>query len=163
MSRGRLSQSISYAAVAAAQCLAAMLLHSAPSVCAQQLSVRRYDVSDGLAHSHVGAIHQDAKGYLWFGTREGLSRFDGYRFTNYGTREGLGNMIINAIVEDRQGQLWVATNGGGVARLIGSAAIRFRASSRIARAECWSPIRAMSLNSSRRPRRGAVDDGRGVP
>jgi len=100
------------------QSFAAVLLLSIPPVCAQQLSVRHYDVSDGLAHSYVGAIHQDAKGYLWFGTREGLSRFDGYRFTNYGTLEGLGNMIINAIVEDRQGQLWIGTNGGGVARLI---------------------------------------------
>jgi ligand-binding sensor domain-containing protein/signal transduction histidine kinase len=95
-----------------------MLLLAALSVRAQQLSVRRYDVSDGLAHSHVTAIHQDRKGYLWFGTWEGLSRFDGYRFTNYGERDGLGHVIINDITEDRHGRLWVATNGGGVACLI---------------------------------------------
>ncbi|HKQ79501.1 MAG TPA: two-component regulator propeller domain-containing protein [Blastocatellia bacterium] len=80
--------------------------------------MRHYDVSDGLAHSHVGAIHQDRKGYLWFGTWEGLSRFDGYRFKNYGVRDGLGHNIVNGIAEDRQGRLWVATNGGGVSRLI---------------------------------------------
>jgi ligand-binding sensor domain-containing protein/signal transduction histidine kinase len=85
---------------------------------AQQLSIRHYDVSDGLAHSHVTAMHQDAKGYLWLATWEGLSRFDGYRFTNYGQRDGLGDPIINNIAEDRNGRLWVATNGGGVARLI---------------------------------------------
>jgi signal transduction histidine kinase/ligand-binding sensor domain-containing protein len=101
------------------QCLpAGLLLLAALPVCAQRLSVRHYDVSDGLAHSHVGAIHQDRKGYLWFGTREGLSRFDGYRFTNYGVRDGLGHIIVNAIAEDRQGRLWVGTNGGGVSRLI---------------------------------------------
>src|SRR5215470_7943603 len=76
----------------AAQCLPAVFFLATLPVCAQQLSVRHYDVSDGLAHSHVGAIHQDRKGYLWFGTREGLSRFDGYRFTNYGERDGLGHV-----------------------------------------------------------------------
>ncbi|MGH9836319.1 MAG: ligand-binding sensor domain-containing protein, partial [Blastocatellia bacterium] len=80
--------------------------------------MRRYNVSDALAHSQVMAIRQDRKGYLWFGTWEGLSRFDGYRFTNYGVREGLGHPIINDLTEDRRGRLWAATNGGGVARLI---------------------------------------------
>lgn len=83
----------------------------------QQLSIRHYDVSDGLAHSHVSAMHQDAKGYLWIATWEGLSRFDGYRFKNYTQRDGLGDPIVNDIAEDRRGHLWVATNGGGVARL----------------------------------------------
>jgi hypothetical protein len=85
---------------------------------AQQLVIRRYDVSDGLAHNTVIAIHQDRQGYLWFGTYEGLSRFDGYRFINYEVADGLGHVMINDIAEDRQGRLWVATNGGGVARLI---------------------------------------------
>src|SRR5262245_47592470 len=107
------------AAAATARCLsAALLLLVALPVCAQQLSVRHYDVSDGLAHSHVTAIHQDRKGYLWFGTWEGLSRFDGYRFTNYGERDGLGHVVVNDIAEDRRGRLWVGTNGGGVACLI---------------------------------------------
>src|SRR6266496_828743 len=121
MKRGRLHQSTVGAIIAAVptQCLpVVLLLLAALSVCAQQLSVRHYDVSDGLANSHVSAIHQDVKGYLWFGTREGLSRFDGYRFINYDARDGLGNPVINALAEDRQGRLWIGTNGGGVARLI---------------------------------------------
>ena len=85
---------------------------------AQRLPFQRYNVDDGLAHSRVTSIHQDRKGYLWFGTWEGLSRFDGYRFTNYGLHDGLDNFVINTIAEDRQGHLWVGTNGGGVARLV---------------------------------------------
>src|SRR5215471_2295565 len=100
-----------------AQSLAAALSQISLTASAQRLSIRQYDVSDGLAHSHVSAMHQDAKGYLWLATWEGLSRFDGYRFTNYTQADGLGDPIINDIVEDRQGRLWVATNGGGVARL----------------------------------------------
>src|SRR5215831_18074717 len=118
MCQGRLSQTVGCAVAAVALRLAVLFLPGAPLVYAQQLSIRHYDVSDGLAHSHVSAIHQDAKGYLWLATWEGLSRFDGYRFTNYGPRDGLGDPIINDITEDRQGRLWVATNGGGVARLI---------------------------------------------
>jgi len=100
-----------------AQSLAAALSQISLTASAQRLSIRQYDVSDGLAHSHVSAMHQDAKGYLWLATWEGLSRFDGYRFTNYTQADGLGDPIINDIVEDRHGRLWVATNGGGIARL----------------------------------------------
>jgi signal transduction histidine kinase/ligand-binding sensor domain-containing protein len=99
----------------AAQCL--ILLHP-PSVSGQQVSLRHYDVASGLAHSQVTSIFQDTRGYLWFGTFEGLSRFDGYRFTNYTTADGLGHLIISAIAEDRKGHLWVGTLGGGVARLL---------------------------------------------
>src|SRR5262245_23272182 len=98
-----------------AQCLSAMLfLLATLPACAQRLSTRHYDVSEGLAHSHVTAIHQDHKGYLWFGTWEGLSRFDGYHFTNYGERDGLGHVIINDINEDRHWCLLVDINCGGV-------------------------------------------------
>jgi ligand-binding sensor domain-containing protein len=99
-----------------ADCLLIALLQA--SLHAQQLSIRHYDVSDGLAHSHVTAIHQDAKGYLWFATWEGLSRFDGYSFINYGPRDGLEGPIINDIAEDGHHHVWVATNAAGVARLI---------------------------------------------
>jgi ligand-binding sensor domain-containing protein len=83
----------------------------------QQLSLRQYDVSDGLAHGIVTSICQDSKGYLWLSTYEGLSRFDGYRFVNYTTRDGLPHALVNHVTQDRQGRIWLATNGGGVTRL----------------------------------------------
>lgn len=104
--------------IVVASLLAVILLRGPRDALAQRLPLRHYDVRDGLANSRVIAIHQDPKGYLWFGTWEGLSRFDGYRFNNYAVSEGLGNSVINAIADDRQGRLWVATNGGGVSRLI---------------------------------------------
>lgn len=97
--------------------LIAILFYSL-HVCAQRLPFHNYSVHDGLVHAHVNSVYQDRKGYLWFGTWEGLSRFDGYGFTNYGRRDGLANPIINDITEDRRGNLWVATQTGGVARLI---------------------------------------------
>lgn len=85
---------------------------------AQTLALRHYGVAEGLASGRVNCIRQDSRGYLWFGTWEGLSRFDGVEFRSYGTREGLSNFLLNAIAEDRDGNLWVATQGGGVARLV---------------------------------------------
>ncbi len=114
LTQGR--EAVSGLAPARAVALALSLL-SAMTVDAQQLPLRCYNVSDGLPNPRVISIRQDAKGYLWLGTWEGLSRFDGYAFVNYGTRDGLGHVIVNHITEDRQGRLWVATNGGGVARL----------------------------------------------
>lgn len=100
------------------RCLAGALLWLAPAAYAQHLPFHRYDVADGLAGSDGRCIYQDSKGYLWFGTGEGLSRFDGYRFTNYSVRDGLPHQVIDSITEDREGRLWMGTNGGGVARLI---------------------------------------------
>src|SRR5262249_1758371 len=94
----------------------ALLLSTA--IQAEQLPIKTYTIADGLAHGSVVSIYQDRKGFLWFGTYEGLSRFDGYGFTNYARRDGLPHVFINHITEDRQGRLWVATNGGGVARLV---------------------------------------------
>ena len=117
MNRRYWNQALGLTAVAAAQCLIAVLLYGAPKVCAQHLPVRHYSVNDGLANSNVRCVYQDRKGYLWFGTGDGLSRFDGYRFTSYGPRDGLEHPVVHTIIEDRQGRIWVGTWGSGVARL----------------------------------------------
>jgi signal transduction histidine kinase/ligand-binding sensor domain-containing protein len=81
---------------------------------AERLAVRRYTTADGLVHDNVAAISQDGRGFLWFGTAEGVSRFDGYRFTTLGGAHGLPNPLVTAIVEDGAGGRWVATRGGVV-------------------------------------------------
>ncbi|HZB46084.1 MAG TPA: two-component regulator propeller domain-containing protein [Pyrinomonadaceae bacterium] len=84
---------------------------------AEQLPIRRYTVADGLAHDQVQRIVRDSRGFLWFCTLDGLSRFDGHRFHNYNKRDGLPHPTVNDLVESRRdGSYWVATNGGGVAR-----------------------------------------------
>jgi ligand-binding sensor domain-containing protein len=45
-------------------------------------------------------------------TEDGLSRYDGYTFTNYGTEQGLPNRRVRDLLETRQGDYWVATGGG---------------------------------------------------
>ena len=78
----------------------------------EQLPIKTYTTADGLARDHVTRIVQDSRGFLWFCTAEGLSRFDGYQFINYGTRQGLPNRAVNDLLEARDGTYWVATFGG---------------------------------------------------
>src|ERR1044072_1829483 len=79
---------------------------------AEQLPVRTYTTADGLARDRVLRIMQDSRGFIWFCTVEGLSRFDGYGFTNYGTALGLPHHIVSDIVETRSGAYFIATDGG---------------------------------------------------
>jgi len=65
-----------------------------------------------LARNDVGCIKQDSHGFLWFCTGEGISRFDGYSFINYGTNAGLSSRNTNDLIESRNGDYFIATNDG---------------------------------------------------
>ncbi|HKG14572.1 MAG TPA: two-component regulator propeller domain-containing protein, partial [Pyrinomonadaceae bacterium] len=91
-------------------CLA--LLCAAAGARAEQLPVRAYTTTDGLARDFVSRIFQDSNGFIWFCTTEGLSRFDGYRFTNYGTAQGLPSRLVYDFLETRRGVYFVSTGAG---------------------------------------------------
>jgi ligand-binding sensor domain-containing protein/signal transduction histidine kinase len=99
-------------------CGPVIALVAAGAADAAQIAARRYTVEEGLAHNYVARIYQDSNGYIWFGTREGLTRFDGERLRSYGTADGLPQLSISAIVEDTRHRLWVGTRDGGLSRLI---------------------------------------------
>src|SRR5258705_3433278 len=80
----------------------------------QQLIFKNYTVQDGLIANPVTRIFQDAKGFLWFATIEGLSKYDGYRFTNFNTANGLSHNMVNDIYETADGKIYVAENNGDV-------------------------------------------------
>ena len=90
----------------------ALLLAFAALSQAAKLPLKIYTAADGLAHNSVNRIVRDSRGYLWFCTSEGLSRFDGYEFHSYGRRDGLPHRVVNDVLETRNGELWVATAGG---------------------------------------------------
>jgi ligand-binding sensor domain-containing protein len=60
----------------------------------ERLPLKAYTTTEGLAHNVVNKIVRDSRGFLWFCTNEGLARFDGYTFTNYGTNEGLPHSTV---------------------------------------------------------------------
>src|SRR6266576_2995859 len=124
MISGRYSpQFIVRATLAGIYFLPLAFLLSTPTIFAQQLPVRTYTTADGLPRDLVLRIVRDSHGFLWFCTGDGLSRFNGYEFTNYGVEQGLPNPVINDLLETRRGVYWVATNGGGVARFNPSPAL----------------------------------------
>ena len=79
------------------------------------MPARHYTTADGLARDSVHCIVKDKNGYLWFGTGEGISRFDGSRFTNYRVADGLPDRDVRSIEQARDGTFLVGT-GAGAAR-----------------------------------------------
>ena len=77
-------------------------------------------LDDGLSQSTVYAVAQDARGFMWLGTEDGLNRFDGYGFTTYRSdpevAESLSNNTVYDLMVARDGGLWIATWGGGLNR-----------------------------------------------
>lgn len=76
----------------------------------------RYQVESGLSNNTVICSMQDRKGFLWFGTKDGLNRFDGYTFKIF--REdafnpnSLESNFIHTLAEDKKGNIWVGTDRG---------------------------------------------------
>ncbi|MFT5750367.1 MAG: ligand-binding sensor domain-containing protein, partial [Ancylomarina sp.] len=82
----------------------------------QHIQFKRLTINDGLSLSSVYCIFQDSKGFMWFGTEDGLNRYDGQNFTIYRSKSNDENSIsykwIETIIEDSRGKLWFASQGG---------------------------------------------------
>jgi ligand-binding sensor domain-containing protein/signal transduction histidine kinase len=82
------------------------------SIRAEQLPVKTYTIAEGLSRDYIHRIKQDSHGFIWFCTNEGISRFDGYGFTNYGVADGLPNRIVHEFLETRDGTYLFGTFAG---------------------------------------------------
>lgn len=95
-----------------------VLLLSSAGIClgesstGQHFYLQRYTAADGLADSYIFNVYQDSQGFLWVGTVNGLSRFDGSSFVNYGYASGLPNLRVDAVYEDHNKRVWVGTRRG---------------------------------------------------
>src|SRR6185312_12695078 len=79
---------------------------------AQSAAYRNYSVKDGLPSSEVYHVMQDSKGYMWFSTNRGVSRFDGYTFKSFTPSEGLPDPVILECKEDYKGRIWFRALSG---------------------------------------------------
>ena len=82
------------------------------NVPAERQPYKIYTTGEGLAHDSVNKIVRDSRGFLWFCTAEGLSRFDGQKFKNYTQDQGLPHRNINDFLEMRDGTYLIATSLG---------------------------------------------------
>lgn len=81
-------------------------------ILSQEYSYRQYTVQDGLVQSQVWPLFQDSKGYIWAGTKGGVSRFDGVSFLNFSHNDGLPGNFIHMITEDSRGIVWFLSMDG---------------------------------------------------
>lgn len=88
--------------------------------CAQVLPFHRYSIAQGLVSNGINAMVQDSGGYLWIGTGEGVSIFDGFTFRNLTIADGLPMNSITCLSPGRTpGTIVAGTWGGGIVRWVG--------------------------------------------
>lgn len=77
---------------------------------------RRITINEGLSLSSVYCVYQDSRGFMWFGTEDGLNKYDGKNFTIYNHHPLDSNSLsykwIESIAEDRHGNLWIGSRNG---------------------------------------------------
>lgn len=82
----------------------------------QDLYFERLSSELGLSQNMITCLMQDQKGFLWAGTKDGLNRFDGYRFKVYRhdpfDSTTISSNFVNNVLQDRQGRIWVSTFKG---------------------------------------------------
>lgn len=103
-----------------------LLLFSA-TVRAQDPLYRSYNTSSGLCSNQVFEMLQDRKGYLWFSTNQGVSRFDGRNFKNFTGEEGMIDNSIIGLDEDYKGRIWCRGITGRICFIEGDSIINIEA------------------------------------
>ncbi|MDZ7606010.1 MAG: two-component regulator propeller domain-containing protein [Cyclobacteriaceae bacterium] len=78
----------------------------------QDYSWKNYSVADGLPQTQVTYLTQDSRGFIWIGTKNGFSIFDGIEFENFSTKDGLDFDHINTIQEIDRDTHYIGTTGG---------------------------------------------------
>ena len=86
---------------------------------AQNYFFDNYSIKQGLSEQKVYKLLQDSKDYIWLGTANGLSRFDGKKFENFTSRNNLAPGGVKSIIEDSLGYIWFGHLNGGISRYDG--------------------------------------------
>lgn len=99
-------------------CLICLLFPAHNKLTGQEVKFRQLSINDGLSQNAVFAILQDSKGFMWFGTKDGLNCYDGYNFLIYQNNPFDSTTIsgnhINTMLEDKRRNIWVGTLSGGL-------------------------------------------------
>jgi len=97
-----------------------LFVHHAWSTENQSYKFERINVNEGLSHRFITDIQQDSQGFMWFGTRDGLNRYDGKTFKVYKHKQGdsvsLSSNIVLCMIEDSNQNLWMGLEENGIAR-----------------------------------------------
>jgi ligand-binding sensor domain-containing protein len=101
-----------------AVCLYSCMLHAQDyNFRFDKITSENIKVEKGLSVNSVNCILQDNNGFMWFGTWDGLNRYDGYKFIVYKASEfennnELSNQTVRSLLQDKEGDIWIGTEGG---------------------------------------------------
>lgn len=84
----------------------------------QDFNYIQYTTADGLPTNYVYGVIEDDDGFIWAYTENGIAKFDGYTFKNFGIKEGLSNSDVPVMVKDKYGTLWASPFQGNSAYII---------------------------------------------
>jgi len=93
-----------------------LLIFAFGFIASAQYTVDNWNTDNGLPQNTVRTILQTRDGFLWFGSQDGLVRFDGVKFVTFNTAntKGLGSNRFTCLFEDTAGRLWAGTEDGGL-------------------------------------------------
>jgi len=94
------------------ECLIFPIIVLSTYVSGQEYSFRQYTLQDGLVQMQVQCLFQDSRGYIWAGTKGGISKFNGESFESFRQQDGLLHPFVYDIEEDSKGNIWFATSKG---------------------------------------------------
>src|SRR5437763_16492523 len=89
-----------------------LLLLSASSLRAERLPIKIYTSADGLGSSAAFTLARDTRGFIWLCSRDGLVRFDGYRFITYRTGNDDADTAVSSLLLTRHGVYWINLHNG---------------------------------------------------
>src|SRR5690554_6091092 len=91
-----------------------LMMDSGKLFCLPGYSFKHYNINNGLSQNTVFSIFQDNQGFMWFGTKDGLNRFDGssFKIFRFSPNGSLRDNIFHRIIQDQNNQIWVGTEDG---------------------------------------------------
>jgi ligand-binding sensor domain-containing protein/serine phosphatase RsbU (regulator of sigma subunit) len=85
---------------------------------AQSYQFSKYSIEQGLPQQYVYSLNQDNKGFIWIGTGDGISKFDGIDFENFTTEDGLAENFVTCSAQRQKNIIWLGHNKGGISRIV---------------------------------------------
>lgn len=92
--------------------IAVLVIVGCLSLVAQNFNLSKFTNVQGLPQNYVYDVVQDRYGFVWIGLAEGLSKYDGTKFTNYTVRDSLADNFVSAMLIDTEGNLWCGHGNG---------------------------------------------------
>ena len=112
------------------------------------LPFTNFSVNDGLPSSEVYHVMQDSRGFMWFSTDHGVSRYDGYQFKTYTTADGLADNTIFECIEDYKGRIWFRSFSGKLSYFYHDSIYRLCSNEELVKTLRQSHITSLMVDSS---------------